>query len=198
MTSPAEAIQAAKNKLADQAKTEAAQESGAQATQAFASSIGNSTQLQAASTIPQASQAAQNTVTAEDVQTLQAAETAQRVTVAKSNAREFQHVYAGAGVNLKNGKRLTFGGAPGSNGRYVTDREDEIAYLEELANTQGSQVTEIFRDSEGREVARGAGSSLASDFQRAARDAAANTVADADPNVNTARNNLPNVIKMNG
>lgn len=193
MATAQEIIEAAKNR---QAAAAAVEQTGSQsapeaATQAVASSAMNSSSVNLSSTIPQSTQA----VAQPPVELSKDEVVAARM---RTKGHEFQHVYAGAGTIMDNGKRLTFGGAPGGNGRYVTADEEEVEFLKKLANTPGSQITEIFRDADGREVARGAESSLAQDLTQARADAARNTELDTDPAVNTARNNLGNAIKLNG
>lgn len=105
----------------------------------------------------------------------------------RSSARTFQHLFAGAGVVTPDGRRLTFGGQPGGVGIYVTDRADDIAYLEELSHTSGSQVTEPGVTDDATKNA----------LQEAARDARRNTEVDLNPNVQAARNSLGQTIAKN-
>lgn len=112
--------------------------------------------------------------------------------------REFQHVYAGANTIMPDGGVITFGGAPGQVGRHITNDHDKITYLEKLSKMPGSQITEIVRDTEGREVPMGSVDAYYADLRRAQTDASENTRLDSDPAVATARSNLANNIKVNG
>lgn len=64
------------------------------------------------------------------------------VAVAKlKDEHTYMHIFAGANTIMPSGKKLTFNGRPGSVGYYTTIKEDEIAFLDELAETGGSQIS---------------------------------------------------------
>lgn len=107
--------------------------------------------------------------------------------------RTFNHLFAGAGTIMPNGTRLTFGGAPGGIGTYVTDNAEEIAFLEELSRTSGSQVS----DPE-KHVGEDARDQFRDEQMQALEDARKNTVTDLNPNVVAARAALESTIKQNG
>lgn len=107
-------------------------------------------------------------------------------TVVKRATRTFYHLYAGAGVVMPDGTRLTFGGKPGSQGVFMTDKMEETAYLSELANTPGSQVSEDLSGVQDPEFQH--------DQEEALGDSRRNTLLDLDPNVAAARAGLGRTI----
>lgn len=120
----------------------------------------------------------------------------------------YQHIYAGANAIMqdkdKDGKflttirKLTFGGAPGGTGTYVTSDPAEIEFLDELAVTSGSQITKIVLDDEGRNKVIGDTTDFKADIEAAKQDATANTLRDANPAIAAARANLGKSAAQNG
>lgn len=110
--------------------------------------------------------------------------------------RTFQHVYANANTILPNGKKLVFGGPNGGVGEFTTNNVAELEHLVELARTPGSMITEVLVLQDGRHIAR-ADQVLNAERAAVIRDSRLNTAAESNPNIATARNNLPNNIRMN-
>lgn len=103
--------------------------------------------------------------------------------------RNFKHLYAGANTIMPDGKKLVFGGPAGGVGVYTTNKEDEIEYLERLANTSGSMITEIALDKDGRTVIV-EDESIKHDIEAAVADSRKNSAAEVNPAIVAARENL--------
>ena len=103
--------------------------------------------------------------------------------------KTYQHQYANANTILPNGKKIIFGGMNGSIGQYSTNVPSQIEHLDELAQTPGSMITEVRKDSEGRFVVV-TDAILQAEQQAALIDSRTNSAADLNPNVVSARANL--------
>lgn len=106
------------------------------------------------------------------------------------NVRTFKHVYAGASAIMADGKKIVFGGGLGGPGYYATHKKEEIDFLEALADTNGSQVSEPEKHLGHPE-----------EFEEARREAAQaareNTVRYQDPRALKAFDNLGDAIARN-
>ena len=103
--------------------------------------------------------------------------------------KTYQHQYANANTILPNGKKIIFGGMNGSIGQYSTNVPSQIEHLDDLAQTPGSMITEVRKDSEGRFVVV-TDAILQAEQQAALIDSRTNSAADLNPNVVSARANL--------
>lgn len=114
----------------------------------------------------------------------------QEVVEEQQELREFKHLYAGAGTNMPDGTRIVFGGRPGHEGTFVTRDRTQIAFLQMLANTPGSQISEPANHH--------ANDQFIMEQRQALADSRANSARDLDPAIVAARSKLQTIITQTG
>lgn len=111
-------------------------------------------------------------------------------TPASQKKRVFISHTAGSGTILPSGRRITFHGKPGGLGYYETNKQEEIDWLEDLAKSPTSQVSEVVNDTVVEKYVDPA-------LQQAVEDARHNSELVLDPNVSAAVGNLGKHIAAN-
>lgn len=105
--------------------------------------------------------------------------------------RTFIHLTAGATTILPDGRKISFLGPKGGIGEYTAKNADEQEWLDELALSRTSQVTELLDNTTAQEAAAAITDPV---VQQAAIDAAANSLQAANPAVVAATEQMGTII----